>query len=147
MELSELIRKLLELDQDKTVLNGFGSPHSDRGSYEDLAFEPVEKTTIGEMVAHAKSALNKDFFGYKGGTYKMREWTNVLIGNWGDCGDEITDANFLVWNSKEFEYKELAEKYLAKLTKAIEALELAVLITESHPRWKEIGETLEELKR
>jgi len=41
----------------------------------------------------------------------------------------------------------VAESLQAKLTEAIEALELAVLITESHPRWKEIGETLEELKR
>jgi hypothetical protein len=95
--LKDLIDWLEEQDPDKIVSDGFGFPHSDRGSYDELAFEPIEEITFGEMLSHAKSALNKTFTGYKGGDYKMTEYTPVYIGKWGCCGDAITPIHFKYW--------------------------------------------------
>jgi len=90
MNLEQLIAFLEEKEPSKKVLNGFGEPHSDRGDYSDLAFDPVVETTYGEMLKHAKSAMGKEFFGYKGGVYLMEGYTTVLIGEWGDCGELIS---------------------------------------------------------
>jgi hypothetical protein len=100
MVLEDLITQLEIRDPDKRVMNGFGSPHSDRGYYEDLAFEPVTETTFGEMLEHAKSAMGKTFEGYKGGEYKMHEYTDCKIGEWGISGEEITRFNFLYWDNQ-----------------------------------------------
>lgn len=98
MDLGELIAWLEKQPADAKVMDGFGSPHSDRGSYEDLAFRPVGRTTIGEMLAHARSAMGKTFTGYKGGDYVMNEYTTVKIGNWGSCGEEITQYSLKYWD-------------------------------------------------
>ena len=79
MKLGELIAQLKQYNPDTEVRLGFGSPHSYRGYYEALAFEPVKNTTIGEMLKHAESALGKTFEGYKGGTYLMDHWTDVCL--------------------------------------------------------------------
>ena len=47
MRLRELIEWLERQDAERTVTNGFGEPHSDRGDYSLLAFEPVKVTTFG----------------------------------------------------------------------------------------------------
>lgn len=97
MTLGKLIQWLEQQDPNRIVTDGFGGPHSDRGSYDELAFDPVEETTFGEMLAHAKSALGKKFTGYKGGEFLMDEYTPVLIGNYGECGDEICHIHFKYW--------------------------------------------------
>jgi hypothetical protein len=53
-------------------LNGFGEGMSWRGSYDEAAFEPVERTTYGEMLKHAEALLNSVQTGYKGGEYTAR---------------------------------------------------------------------------
>ena len=88
--LGELIKFLEERDPDLVVPLGFGKPHSYRGYYEDVAFVPVSKTTVGEMLQHAKSAMGKTFTGYKGGEFHMDENTSVWIAQWSKEGDEIT---------------------------------------------------------
>lgn len=97
MTLGMLIAWLEKQDADLIVQDGFGSPHSDRGSYEELAFEPLASARIGDMLAHAKSALGATFQGYKGGDYTMHEHTSVHIGNYGECGDAITPIHFKYW--------------------------------------------------
>ncbi len=62
-----------------------------------LAFSPTEKTTFGEMLKHAKSALGETFEGWKGGDYTMDEYTDCHIGEYGTCGEEITTAHFRLW--------------------------------------------------
>ena len=89
MTLGELINELKKMDVNKTVPVGFGSPHSYRGYYEDLAFEPAENVTIGSMLTHAESALGKTFQGYKGGDYVMEDYTTVWIANYGESGGEV----------------------------------------------------------
>lgn len=95
--LGMLIEWLEKQDQDLIVKDGFGSPHSDRGSYEELAFKPLPEARIGDMLAHAKSALGQTFDGYKGGDFTMHENTSCNIGEWGDCGDEIGAIHFKYW--------------------------------------------------
>ncbi len=97
MTLGGLIRWLEKQDGSLVVKDGFGSPHSDRGSYDELAFDPVDETTLGEMLSHAKSALGTAFPGWKGGEYEMFEYTSVYIGHYGDGGDEITPIHFKYW--------------------------------------------------
>ena len=89
MNLGELIEQLKQYNPNTKVKLGFGNPHSYRGYYHDLAFEPVEYTTIGEMLKHAESALGKIFEGYKGGAYLMDKWTDVWFAHYGMCGGRI----------------------------------------------------------
>jgi hypothetical protein len=97
MYLEDLINFLKEQDPKLIVNDGFGYPHSDRGSYENLAFDPVEKTTFGEMLKHADSAVGKTFKGWKGGDFKMDLYTSCYIGKYGECGEPITSAHFKLW--------------------------------------------------
>lgn len=80
MELGRLIEVLEAQPQDKKTKYGFHKPHSYRGYYEQLAFEPkAGETTVAEMLAAAKSALGKTFTGWKGGAYKMTSDTKCWI--------------------------------------------------------------------
>lgn len=97
MSLGNLIDWLKEQDSALIVKDGFGSPHSDRGSYDELAFDPAEETTLGEMLVNAQSAVGATFTGWKGGEYTMGEYTSVYIGEHGNCGEEITKTHFKYW--------------------------------------------------
>lgn len=97
MKLKDLIDWLKQQDEKSVVTDGFGSPHCDRGYYEHLAFDPVEQTTFGEMLKHAKAANGKTFTGWKGGDYKMHDYTTCKIGIHGECGEEITTAHCRLW--------------------------------------------------
>lgn len=89
MTLKELIDFLEERDPSIIVPVGFANPHSYRGYYERLAFEPKDHTTIGEMLAAAKSALNETFDGYKGGEYIMSEDVECYLADLGCTGESI----------------------------------------------------------
>lgn len=97
MTLGNLIGWLEKQDPNLRVKDGFGKPHSDRGSYDELAFAPKPTAKLRSMLKHAKSALGKTFEGYKGGDYTMNKFTSVYIGEWGSCGDEITPITFKYW--------------------------------------------------
>ena len=99
MTLSELILFLESCDKKKIVKNGFSTPHSDRGYYENLAFTPAEDVTIESMLEYSKSALGKEFYGWKGGLFLMTEFTKVFIGEDGCSGYEITYKNLKEWRS------------------------------------------------
>lgn len=95
--LGDLIDWLEKQNPNLVVKDGFGSPHSDRGSYEELAFDPVEETTFGAMLDHAQSAVGSTYTGWKGGDFVMDRSTPVLIGEYGNCGDEICEIHFKYW--------------------------------------------------
>lgn len=97
MTLGELIKWLESQNKDMVIKDGFGSPHSDRGFYNDLAFSPEENSRIEDMLKNAKDAVGQTFQGYKGGDFTMSEYTNVLIGEWGECGEEITSTHLKYW--------------------------------------------------
>ncbi len=102
MNLGELIDQLKQYNPDTKVRLGFGAPHSYRGYYDCLAFEPVENTTIGEMLEHAESALGETFEGYKGGTYLMDQRTDVWLAQYGCCGEGIGPV-LLQYMANDFE--------------------------------------------
>lgn len=92
MRLKDLISYLEFKDENAIAVNGFGAPHSYRGWYEQIAFEPVEQTTAGDMLVCAREALGKTFTGWKGGDFYMDGNSFVNIAFQNDCGqdDEIT---------------------------------------------------------
>lgn len=89
MVLQELIAFLEARDPSITAPMGFGRPHSYRGFYEQLAFEPTPNVTVGQMLTAARLALGMTFTGYKGGEYEMGEYTTVNLANYGETGEEI----------------------------------------------------------
>jgi len=92
MILKNLIEKLEQYPRDKVVPKGFNSPHSYREFYSELAFEPCDNTTVGEMLDCAKEALNNTYEGYKGGEYTMDEWTDCYLAVYSECGDAINET-------------------------------------------------------
>lgn len=96
MYLSELI-DWLENQQDTNVLNGFGYPHSYRGDYSKLAFIPISEASVKDMLQYARSALNEEFQGYKGGIFFMKEDTECYIAEDGCLGEPITSYTLKYW--------------------------------------------------
>lgn len=91
MRLDDLIEMLSKEDKKKVLKLGFRKPHSHRANYNELAFEPAENVTVGEMLKAAKSALGKTFTGWKGGDFTMLAWTECNLAYEGKCGEEISE--------------------------------------------------------
>ena len=89
MTLGELIERLEQADPNLIVPMGFASPHSYRGYYDELAFEPRANILVSDMLAAAKDAMGSTYIGYKGGEYQMCEWTECWLAKWGECGETI----------------------------------------------------------
>jgi hypothetical protein len=90
MTLGELIEALKQEDPARVIKLGFNEPHSYRGYYERLAFEPRENVSVGSMLEAARAALGSTYEGYKGGDYTMDEYTDCYLAHYGSCGDEIS---------------------------------------------------------
>lgn len=89
MILMDLIERLAKEDPTKVLRKGFTNPHSYRGYYDELAFEPAENVTVGSMMAAAESSLGREFTGYKGGEYTMGGYTDCWLAHYGDTGEQI----------------------------------------------------------
>ncbi|GAB2866240.1 hypothetical protein [Hymenobacter ruber] len=87
MDLHDLITALEKQDPSIVVKHGFHNPHSWRGIYSELAFEPTENISVGDMLAAAKSALGTTYEGWKGGDFVMQGYTEVHIANEGEGSD------------------------------------------------------------
>lgn len=98
MMLGQLIEELEARDPNARVKRGFGHGFSDRGNYSDACFAPIDETTFGEMLSHAKALLGSKQDGYKGGEFEMHEYVDTNIGVWGECGEPITSYHFLFWD-------------------------------------------------
>ena len=90
MYLQDLIELLETYDPKTVVKEGFSNPHSYRGYYDELAFEPTPNVSIGSMLKAAKSADGATYTGYKGGEYTMGSWTITHLANYGECGDTLS---------------------------------------------------------
>ena len=89
MTLGKLIDVLAALPPDSKI-EGLDEPHSYRGYYCDLAFEPSsELRTAGEMLAMCRACMGQEFTGYKGGEFMMGKSTPVWIAHYGDTGRKI----------------------------------------------------------
>lgn len=89
MNLKSLIEELEKLPPGDIPPIGFANPHSYRGYYDELAFEPTKNVSFGEMLEAAKSARGATFEGYKGGKYTMHDYTDCYLAAWGRLGEEI----------------------------------------------------------
>lgn len=85
--LGDLIARLEREDPARILPIGFADPHSFRGYYDELAFEPRRNIAIGDMLAAARSALGATFGGYKDGEYTMGNYTDCWIANYGESSD------------------------------------------------------------
>ena len=90
MTLGELIIVLRKESPSKVVKLGFNNPNSYRGYYDQLAFELARKVSVSSMLRCAEESLGKVFEGYKGGDFKMDEWTEVWLAAYGSCGDQLS---------------------------------------------------------
>lgn len=88
MRLREVIQRLEAIPADTVFTPGFGHPHSYRGYYEQLAFEPSGCTTAGDMLAYARSAVGSVFEGYKGGEYQMGLDTKCHIASYSKTAED-----------------------------------------------------------
>jgi len=77
-------------DKSKICPVGFRSPHSYRGFYEQLAFEPTENVTVQEMLDAAKEADGTIYAGWKGGEFKMWACTDCWVAFTGHGGDKLS---------------------------------------------------------
>ena len=87
LSLGELIERLEKENPDKVIALGFKEPHSYRGDYTELAFEPEINARVGDMASCARSALGATFPGYKGGEYTMNKHSDVWIAFEGQDSD------------------------------------------------------------
>lgn len=85
--LGDLIARLEREDPNRILPIGFAEPHSYRGYYSELAFEPRRDISIGDMLEAARSALGATFEGYKGGNFTMNEYSDCYIATYGDTSD------------------------------------------------------------
>jgi hypothetical protein len=85
--LGQLIARLEREDPDRVLPLGFANPHSWRGDYMELAFEPVANIRIGDMLAAARSAVGATYQGWKGGDYTMGEFSDCWLARRGEAGD------------------------------------------------------------
>lgn len=88
MDLGELIAVLEAEDPRKVCPVGFTNPHSYRGFYHEIAFEPAYGVSVGSMLDDAKSSLGKLFPGYKGDHYLMQEYTACWLSPEGEANGE-----------------------------------------------------------
>lgn len=71
-----------------------GEPHSYRGYYSDLSFEPTDRTvTAAEFLQECRKALGAAFEGYKGGDFVMSERTPLWCASYSNCGPAIIAAH------------------------------------------------------
>lgn len=90
MDLGELIAALEAADLGLTVPDGFRFPHSYRGYYAELAFEPARDVTVAQMLGAAREALGSTYEGWKGGDFTMTATTPCWVAVEGACGVELT---------------------------------------------------------
>ena len=89
MTLGQLIEILESMPAD-TEIRGLNCPHSYRGYYSDLAFEPTEGTvTVSELLSECKAAMGQVFEGYKGGDYVMGALTPIWVAYYGHVGQKL----------------------------------------------------------
>jgi len=92
MVLQDLIEFLEEKDNDIVCPIGFAKPHSYRGDYSQLAFEPDEDVTVGAMLRDAKEAHGSTYTGWIGGEFTMGDYSSCYLANRGERGEEIGEV-------------------------------------------------------
>jgi hypothetical protein len=79
MTLGTLIRLLETLPPDRVCPVGLHKPHSWRGIYSSLAFEPGPPMPVRQILNAARQCVGREFVGWKGGNYLMDLDTDVYV--------------------------------------------------------------------
>lgn len=95
MSLADIITALEAEDPTRILPIGFDGPHSYRGDYADLAFEPAADISIGDMLAAARSAVNATYEGWKGGDYTMDVSSDCWLSTEGHSSGEFIGSILL----------------------------------------------------
>ena len=78
MELKEFKQQIEQAETGKTFDYGISEPFSWRGSYDEVAFEIIEQPmTREEILANIEKAYTGTFYGWKGGTFRYVDHTEV----------------------------------------------------------------------
>ena len=85
MTLGEIIERLGKEDPNRIVPLGWDDSYSWRGSYAELAVRPAKNVTIGAMIKVLRDSNGRTFTGYKGGEFRMSEYTDVYLDLYGEC--------------------------------------------------------------
>lgn len=94
LTLGGLIKVLEEVPKETNIVfsdgTNVGSEMSYRGYYSDLSFE-IQKDIkkASDLLKQCKKALNKKYYGYKGGDFLMDADTPLWKSEYGDCGEAI----------------------------------------------------------
>lgn len=79
----------LEEHADCTLRVGFCNPHSYRGYYDQLAFEPTpNEQLVEEALEVVRPCLGWTFEGYKGGGFTMDDHTECWFAWYGQSGGQ-----------------------------------------------------------
>lgn len=90
MILMEIVERLRKEPLDKVVPLGWDEAYSWRGDYAELAVNAA-KDVVGDMISVLENANGATFTGYKGGEYKMGNFTDVYLDRYGECpGNKIS---------------------------------------------------------
>lgn len=91
--LGKLIDALCEKGFPEEV-SKIARPHSYRGYYSDLSFEPEEGLmSRHELLIMLKECMGEIFHGYKGGEFQMGRNTPLWIAEYGSCGKAIAGVS------------------------------------------------------
>lgn len=94
---------------------GISEPFSWRGSYDEVAFEILEQPmTREEVLANIEKAYTDTFYGYKGGKYTYKDYTEV---NFERDGSKYTDGSYCAEMIAEIEDDEIYESQEKRLVK------------------------------
>lgn len=95
MSLEELIAALEKEPSERVLKLGFRDPYSYRGIYSEVAFEPAENISVGEMLEAAKSALGTTYTGWKGGEFTMYGYVDCYLAFEGESSGETIGPTLL----------------------------------------------------
>ena len=96
LTLGGLIDKLGE--GNPSLMVPLSAPHSYRGYYTDLAFEPGE-TLLGELLSKCKVVLGTTMTGYKGGEFLMDKDVPLWVSEYG-CASGIALLDIEIQDGK-----------------------------------------------
>lgn len=83
MKLEKLYSFLVQQPKNRVCKHGFTNPHSYRGYYDELAFEPADDVTIEHMLDCCNRAVSETFIGWKGGEFTYDKATQVHVASQG----------------------------------------------------------------
>ncbi len=99
MNLLEFKNYISELPNETKFNFSISEPFSWRGSYDEVAFEVLDKeSTKLEILSNIQKAYEGKFYGYKGGEYEFYDYTPV---NFEEDSRRWTDGEYCAnWISK-----------------------------------------------